>query len=161
MTLTENTCSLLHLISYDCFSCSAQWLVDDAAFCQASYAQLAQVQYAAQQLLENVQKGLQVAVEMERLAAPLSFDHVVSIEYILAFVPPLGNAWRRAKTPPVKQLGLSDEVDMGAFDVLDHIRIPAYVRKPLSCKSLQVISARTEMHSGSAETISDNLDIRH
>jgi hypothetical protein len=52
--------------------CSAQWLVDDAAFYQASYAQLAQVQYAAQQLLENVQKGLQVAVEIERLAALLS-----------------------------------------------------------------------------------------
>jgi hypothetical protein len=64
---------------YDCVSpCSAQWLVDDGAFYQSSYAQLAQVQYAAQQLLENVQKGLQVAVEMERLAAPLSLNHVVS-----------------------------------------------------------------------------------
>ncbi|GAQ81223.1 hypothetical protein KFL_000740230 [Klebsormidium nitens] len=46
----------------------AQWLVDDQAFFQATYAQMAQVQYATQQLLENVHQGMQMAMEIERAA---------------------------------------------------------------------------------------------
>ena len=45
---------------------SANWLVDERAFFQASYPQLAQVQYALQHLLENVQRGMQMAMEIDR-----------------------------------------------------------------------------------------------